>query len=130
MAPHMLSVRSRREGFLRVRMGDDEAVRWQTAAEIAGHPSLSSWVRALADQAAATRSTGQEVAAALLALRYDLARGIGNNLNQLARHANEGHGVDSQAIATASRDVEAARRAVTKAISVIRPPRVRKVALP
>ena len=130
MAPHMLSVRSRREGFLRVRMGDDEAVRWQTAAEIAGHPSLSSWVRALADQAAATRSTGQEVAAALLALRCDLARGIGNNLNQLARHANEGHGVDSQAIATASRDVEAARRAVTKAISVIRPPRVRKVALP
>ena len=130
MAPHMLSVRSRREGFLRVRMGDDEAVRWQTTAEIAGHPSLSSWVRALADQAAATRSTGQEVAAALLALRYDLARGIGNNLNQLARHANEGHGVDSQAIATASRDVEAARRAVTKAISVIRPPRVRKVALP
>ena len=130
MASHMLSVRSRREGFLRVRMGDDEAVRWQTAAEIAGHPSLSSWVRALADEAAATGNNGRSITVALVALRADLARGVGNNLNQLARHANEGHGIDSQAIATATRDIELTRRALSRAIAVIRPPRVRKVALP
>lgn len=111
-------------------MGDDEGARWTAAAEFAGHPSLSSWIRALADQAAATKGNGREVATVLVALRQDLAQGIGNNLNQLARVANQGYGIDSQVIASATRDIEIARRAVTKAMSVIRPPRVRKVALP
>ena len=128
MTPHFN--RPRREGFLRVRIGDDEGARWTAAAAAAGHPSLSSWVRALADQAAATKGTGREVAVALVALRQDLAQGIGNNLNQLARHANEGHGVDSQAIASASLDIKLARRAVSKAMSVIRPPRRPKAASP
>lgn len=126
----MPSIRPRREGFLRVRMGDDEGARWSAAAEALGHPSLSSWIRALADQAAATKGTGKELATALLALRQDLAQGIGNNLNQLARHANEGHGLDSQAIASASRDVELARRSVSRAMSVIRPPRRPRAASP
>ena len=77
--------RPRRESMLRVRMGGDEHDRWQAAAEIAGHPSLSSWVRSLADEAAATGSDGRAVLATLVALRTDLARGIGNNVNQLAR---------------------------------------------
>lgn len=105
-------------------MGQDEGARWTAAAEAAGHPSLSSWVRHLADQAAATKGTGKEVATALLALRQDLAQGIGNNLNQLAKVANQGHGIDGQAIGLATRDVHLARRAITKAMSVIRPPRV------
>ena len=117
--------RPRREGFLRVRMGSDESARWTAAAQSVGHPSLSSWIRALADEAAATGNNGCAVTAALVGLRQDLAQGIGNNLNQLAKVANQRQGIDSQAIALASRDVEAARRAVTKAVAVIRPPRVR-----
>lgn len=111
-------------------MGDDEGARWTAAAGALGHPSLSSWIRALADEAASTGNNGRGITTALVALRADLAQGIGNNLNQLARHANEGHGMDSLAIATASRDVEAARRAVSRALAVIRPPRKLRVSLP
>ena len=121
----LTKARPRREGIMRVRMGDDEATRWQAAAEAARHPSLSSWVRALADEAAATGSNGRAVAAALVALRADLAQGVGNNVNQLAKAANQGHGVSVPELAQAAREVEAARRAVSRALSVIRPPRVR-----
>ena len=119
--------RPRRESLLRVRMGVDEHDRWQSAAEAAGHPSLSSWVRALADEAAATGSDGRAVLAALVALRTDLARGIGNNVNQLARAVNQGNGVTQPDLARAAHDVHAARLAVSEAILMIRPPRPRVV---
>ena len=115
--------RPRRESMLRVRMGGDEAARWQAAAEATGHPSLSSWVRALADEAAATGTDGRSVAAALAALRQDLARGIGNNLNQLAHRMNTGGGAAPHELTEAARDVRAASSAVTRALRAVRPPR-------
>ena len=116
--------RPRRECMVRVRASDDEAERWTAAANAANHPSLSSWVRSLADEAAATGSDGRRVATALVALRQDLARGIGNNINQLAHRTNAGGGISSDELAQATRDVRTASAAVTRALRAVRPPRM------
>lgn len=123
----MTSPRPRRNAILRVRMGGDEAARWTAAASAAGHPSLSAWVRALLDQAAATKGDGRAVAAALVALRQDLARGIGNNLNQIAHRLNGGQPVDGTALEEAARAFREAQRDIDRALRAVRPPRARAV---
>lgn len=123
----MAADRPRREAIMRVRMGGDEHARWTAAARAVGHPSLSSWVRALMDEAAATGGDGRAVAAALVALRTELGRGIGNNLNQIAHRLNGGQPVAGGALDDAGRAVREAQRGIDRALRAVRPPRPRAV---
>lgn len=109
---------------LRIRVLPDEVERWKAAAEAHGM-AVSAWMRAMADEAAATGGNGREVATQLVGLRADLARGIGNNLNQLAHRANSGQHVEAKALADAARAVDTAMADVERAIRAIRPPKPR-----
>ena len=120
-----MTARLRRECIARIRASTHEIERWTAAAEQAGHPTLSSWMRDLADQAAATGSNGREVAGILVSLRSDLARGVGNNINQLAKHVNEGHGLDGDRLEQAALDVHYATLAIGRALRTIKPPKAR-----
>jgi hypothetical protein len=60
---------------------------WQAAAEAAGM-SLSCWLREAADAAALAGMTAADLRAEIIQLRAGLARGVGNNLNQIATALN------------------------------------------
>ena len=62
---------------------------WRAAAG-GGPRALSAWIREAADAAAdgGPPGGGEALRRELVALRADLARGVGNNLNQIAHHLN------------------------------------------
>lgn len=122
----MTAVRPRRETVVKLRASTAEAARWAAAAAEAGHPSLSSWVRCLADEAAATRGDGLAVARALTALRADLARGVGNDLDRIARRLHAGGVVGAPQIDALVEEVGRARAQITRRLRVVRPPRGRR----
>ncbi len=68
----------------------------------------------MADDAAATGNTGRDLASALVALRLDLGRGIGNNINQLAHRVNGGGHVPNEALVSAADDVAMMRDCVER----------------
>ncbi|PPQ28194.1 hypothetical protein [Rhodopila globiformis] len=57
---------------------------WREAAQRA-QVSLSAWMREAADAAVIAGTTAADLRAAIVALRTDLGRGVGNNVNQIAR---------------------------------------------
>ena len=80
--------RPRREDVVKLS-GTSAAQReaWRDAAA-AAHLSLAAWLREAADAAALAGATAAELRAEIAALRVELGRGVGNNLNQLARALN------------------------------------------
>lgn len=115
-----------RTRFVRFRADPEQESRWRAAAATHGL-TFSEWVRGLADNATATGSDGRELAAALAAIRLDLARGAGNNLNQLAHVANTAGTISADALAEASAEITGIRRRVETALRAVRPPRPRAV---
>lgn len=79
---------SDRRTSMGIRISASESIRWRHAAKQTGHKTLSSWLRAIADQEALTHGRGREWAEALAGLREELGR-IGNNLNQLTRYSHQ-----------------------------------------
>lgn len=77
-----------RTATLHMRLTVAELATMKAAADVAGHSSLSAWVRCIAYEASACGASGRELAGALVAVRADLGR-IGNNLNQVAKHLNQ-----------------------------------------
>jgi len=73
-------------GFLKIRVDEASEARWRAAA--GGDGKLSGWLRNVADMAAARSTDPAEIRDALVGLRADLNRGIGNNLNQIAHALN------------------------------------------
>ncbi|WP_338666252.1 hypothetical protein VQH23_26505 (plasmid) [Pararoseomonas sp. SCSIO 73927] len=114
--------RPRRDAVVRLRAERSDAARWTAAATEAGHPSLSSWLRAIADEAAACRCTGRDVAAAVAALRGDAGR-IGNVLNQVAHRGHLGGLITPADLAPALADLTVLRAAAERALRGVRPPR-------
>lgn len=114
-----------RQDRLRIRVTDEEMQRWRTAAESHGLP-VSAWMRSLADEAAATGQNGRELATQLIALRTDLARGVGNNLNQLAHGANMHGHVDGEALGDAANAVRDAQRDIERVLRMVKPPKRRR----
>jgi hypothetical protein len=89
---------------------------WQVAAQAAGLP-LASWLREAADAAVLTGVTAADLRAEIVALRTEIGRGVGNNLNQLARALHTprvGRAADAathaETLATAARDLAALRQ--------------------
>lgn len=74
---------------LRVRVLPQEMERWREAARESGAPSLSGWLRALADQAVAIGDDPRAWRADLARLARDINAGIGTNLNQVAKSVHE-----------------------------------------
>lgn len=60
---------------------------WRAAADAAGLP-LAAWLREAADAAALGGVIAADLRDELMQLRADLTRGVGNNLNQVARALN------------------------------------------
>jgi Bacterial mobilisation protein (MobC) len=97
------------------RAGQRDA--WQAAAQAAGLP-LASWLREAADAVVLTGVTAADLRAEIIALRTEIGRGVGNNLNQLARalhtapHTGRPAGAATHAeiLATAARDLAALRQ--------------------
>jgi hypothetical protein len=110
---------------LRIRIHPEEMERWKAAAASHGM-AVSAWMRALADEAAATGRTGREITAELIRLRQDLARGIGNNLNQIAHRLHSTGHADRTAIDEAARAARDAMREIERALRIIKPPRPRR----
>ena len=90
---------------------------WQAAAK-GVDLSLSEWLREAADAAIVAGTTAADLRAAIVALRTDIGRGVGNNLNQIARALNtdirSGRRADivphEAALAEAARDLASLRR--------------------
>lgn len=101
----------------------DQRAAWRACAAAAGLP-MAAWVREAADAAAATGTTAADLRDALVWLRTDLGRGLGNNVNQLAHALNldlkAGHRPEAaaheRALAAAAADAAAMRRAVDRAL--------------
>ena len=106
--------------FIRFRASPEQEARWQLASSRSGR-SFSDFARDLLDNASATGTDGRELATALFALRADLASHIGNNLNQIARHANTTGTVSVDALAGAMSDLAVMRGAIDNAILAVRP---------
>jgi hypothetical protein len=107
-----------------MRTTPDERDRWHAAAAERGM-TATAWLRALADEATATGRNGREILAELIRLRQDLARGVGNNLNQLAHRLHSTGHADGTAIEEAAQAVKAMQREIEKALRTIKPPRPR-----
>lgn len=110
---------------LRIRIHPEEMERWKAAAASHGM-AVSAWMRTLADDAAATGKTGKETAEALVALRTEIARGVGNNLNQLAHRKNAGGHIDGEAVEEAARAVRTAMGEIERTLRAVRPPKPRR----
>ena len=107
----------RRDDILKVSgVSPDQRTAWSACAAAAGLPT-AAWMR---EAAAAAGTTAADLRAELVRLRVDLARGMGNNLNQIAHALNAdlkaGKLPDAAAhersLAAAAADVALARRAV------------------
>ena len=117
-----MNTRPTRESAIKIRASNAESARWHETAKAHGL-TLSAWLRGLADEAVACDGNGRELATALVELRTEIGRGVGNNLNQLAHRANAGLAVDADALDSALRDVQAMRQRVQSALRSVRPPR-------
>lgn len=113
-----------KKSSFQMRTTPEERERWHAAAA-ARQMTATAWLRALADEAAATNTSGRETAAALVALRTELARGVGNNLNQLAHRLHSTGHADGTAIEEAARAVREMQREIEKALRTIKPPKAR-----
>lgn len=104
-----------RDRWIKVRVSDHDKAKWTDASARAGQ-SLSDFVR----QSIHLRTTGQttDVSADLVALRRELAA-IGNNLNQIAKYANQtakAGSPDIGDIAAALDDLALLRRRLSRAL--------------
>lgn len=81
--------RAPRQDRLRVRVLPDEMARWRAAAQASGCKGLSTWLRAIADEAAAAGDDPRAWRADLARVLRDLNAGVGTNLNSLARGVHE-----------------------------------------
>ena len=77
-----------KDDLVRLRLPEAMADRWRAAAAATGTPSLSEWLRDVADAACLSGLDVPALRAEIIALRADLSRGVGNNLNQLAALLN------------------------------------------
>ena len=77
-----------KDDLVKLRLPESMAIRWKAAAAAAGTPSLSEWLRDVADAACLTGLDVPALRTDLVAFRADLARGPGNNLNQIAATLN------------------------------------------
>jgi Bacterial mobilisation protein (MobC) len=95
----------------------DQREVWREAAGQA-RMSLSEWLREAADAVVISGTTAADLRAAIAALRTEIGRGVGNNLNQIARALNTdiraGRRADcaphEAALEAAARDVAIIRR--------------------
>lgn len=117
-----MNTRPSRQTAIKVRASLDESARWHDTAKAHGL-TLSAWMRGLADEAVACDGNGRELATALVELRTEIGRGVGNNLNQLAHRSNAGLSIHGEALDSALRDVQAMRAKVQRALLAVRPPR-------
>jgi hypothetical protein len=117
-----LNTRPTRESAIKIRASLAESARWHETAKAHGL-TLSAWLRGLADDAVACDGNGRELATALVELRTEIGRGVGNNLNQLAHRANAGLSIHGDALDSALRDVQAMRVRVKDALLAVRPAR-------
>lgn len=113
-----------------VRMLPSEMRSARAAAKRAKHPSLSSFVRALVLAGdAPVPVLDDEAAREVARLRRDINSGIGANLNQVTRHANElakaGRLPDAQALLEAVRLAEERMEAVQARMDAVLAPRGR-----
>ena len=74
--------------LVRLRLPEAMADRWRAAAAATGTPSLSEWLRDVADAACTRGFDVPGLRAEIVAIRADLSRGVGNNLNQIAAALN------------------------------------------
>ena len=111
-----------REDIIKVSgVSSDQRAAWSACAAAANLPT-AAWMREAAAAAAASGTTAADLRAELVRLRADLARGVGNNINQIAHALNTdlkaGRLPDAAAherfLAAAAADVAAARRAVER----------------
>ncbi len=128
-----------RRDFLKFRVIPEEEQRWRAAADASGQ-NLSAWLRGVADLAAAGAGAVNpaEVRDALVRFRADLNRGVGNNLNQLARALNGDLLAEKEpsasaceaALTRAAEDLSTMRAALQQALGGLssrrRPPRHRR----
>lgn len=95
----------------------DQRQVWREAASQA-RMSLSGWLREAADAVVISGTTAADLRAAIVALRTEIGRGVGNNLNQIARALNTdiraGRRADGApheaALEAAARDIALIRR--------------------
>jgi hypothetical protein len=98
-------------------VGAGQRAAWSAAAETAGL-ALACWLREAADAAMVAGATAADLRADLMALRTELGRGVGNNLNQIARSLNidlrarrpADGAAHAAALLTAARELTAIRR--------------------
>ena len=124
----------RRDDILKVSgVSPDQRTAWSACAAAAGLPT-AAWMREAATVAAASDITAADLLAELVRLRADLARGTGNNLNQIAHVLNTdlkaGRLPDAAAhersLAAAAADVALARRAVERMLRRLERPTGRR----
>ena len=118
----------RRDDILKVSgVSSGQRATWSACAAAAGLPS-AAWMREAA-AAAASGTIAADLRAELVRLRADLARGMGNNLNQIAHAPNAdlkaGRLPDATAherSLAAAADVALARRAVERMLLCLERP--------
>lgn len=88
---------SKRENMLRVRVLSEEIRRWRAAATAQGGRSLSGWLRAVADQAAACDGDPLAWRRDLATFARDINSGIGSNLQRLVAVTSRTHRLSPEA---------------------------------
>ena len=128
----------RRDDILKVSgVSSGQRATWSACAAAAGLPT-AAWMREAAAVAAVSGTIAADLRAELVRLRADLARGMGNNLNQIAHALNAdlkaGRLPDAAAhersLAAAAADVALARRAVERMLRRLERPARRRAGRP
>ena len=126
-----------RDDILKVSgVSSGQRATWSACAAAAGLPT-AAWMREAAAAAAASGTIAADQRAELVRLRADLARGMGNNLNQIAHALNAdlkaGRLPDAAAherSLAAAADVALARRAVERMLRRLERPARRRAGRP
>ena len=111
-----------KDDLVRLRLPEAMADRWRAAAAATGTPSLSEWLRDVADAACLSGLDVPALRSEIVGLRADLSRGVGNNLNQIAAalHADAKAGIPPSAaghdLAAAATEIAAMRVRLDQAL--------------
>lgn len=98
---------------IKLRVTPEQEASYKAAA---GVGQMSGWLRMVADDAIAAANDDvvnySELRREIMDLRTDLRRGIGNNINQIAKKANQTDGISNAGI-------DAVRGAMAQAVEMI-----------
>lgn len=102
-----------------IKSSPDEKETWRTHARRLGHNGIAPLMRQLMRESVSCGKRGDEIRTELQNIRLELSQ-IGNNVNQTAKHLNQGHSEHIGNINAELKEIKRIRKQLTKLVHGMR----------